>query len=117
MHEYSLARSLIRQVQQLLTEHTCDHVLRVHVSIGEFSGVEPELLSSAYEQLIEGTPLAKSKLVLERVPLEARCEGCGSLFLIDRFQFVCPECHDRRLTIVRGEEMILESLTLETVAA
>ena len=51
MHERSLVRSLLAQVQALAAEHPADRVAAIRVRIGEFSGVEPELLQSAYEEL------------------------------------------------------------------
>ena len=35
------------------------------------------------------------------------------MFAIKRFHFECPQCNSRDLEIVRGEELVLESITVE----
>jgi hydrogenase nickel incorporation protein HypA/HybF len=112
MHELSLARALLRQVEELRQSHRADGVRTVRVSVGEFSGVEADLLSSAFCELTEGTPMEGARLSIERVPLEARCAVCEHEFPVRTFRFVCPHCEARDVWIVRGEELMLETLTL-----
>ena len=113
MHERSLARALLRQVQQIADENLAARVVSIRVQIGEFSGVEAELIASAYEDLVADTPLRHAALELQRVPLEAVCGQCGSRFRIKRFNFQCDYCSGNQLTIRGGEEMLLESVTME----
>lgn len=113
MHERSLVRALLRQVEILAAEHAASRVTGIRVRIGEFSGVEPELLQSAYEDLTEHTMLREADLVIEQVPLEAICQQCGTRFHVDNFHFECAECSSTELTIAGGEELLLESVTME----
>jgi hydrogenase nickel incorporation protein HypA/HybF len=113
MHERSLVKSLIRQVKDLSREHAGDHVLSIHVRIGEFSGVDADLLSAAYEELAQGTPLSSGQLEIQKVPLEAVCQQCGHQFRVERFRFECDKCGSRRLELRGGEELLLESVTFE----
>lgn len=112
MHEQSLVRALLRQVQQIALENSHGRVLSIRVRVGEFSGVEPELLTSAYHQLVRETELFGAGLEVERVPLEAVCDRCGSQFPIERFDFHCDQCGSLHLTL-RGEELLLDSVTME----
>jgi len=116
MHEASLMRTLIRQVAAIAEQHAAARVVEVSVSVGEFSGVEPELLRIAFQRQIEGTPLGGAELGLARVPLEGVCEQCHREFAIEGFCFVCPHCESSRVTVVRGEEMVLESVVFEDIA-
>jgi hydrogenase nickel incorporation protein HypA/HybF len=113
MHERSIVRALLRQVQQIAIENSAGRVLSIRVHIGEFSGVEPELLASAYDELVEDTPLCGAALDLQRVPLEAVCDQCGNRFRVERFSFQCTRCGNRHLTLRGGEEMLLDSVTME----
>jgi hydrogenase nickel incorporation protein HypA/HybF len=112
MHELSLARALLRQVEELRQSHRAAGVRTVRVSVGEFSGVEADLLDTAFCHLTEGTPLEGARLSIERVPLEARCTVCKHEFAVRGFRFFCPRCDARDVRIVGGEELMLESLTL-----
>jgi len=113
MHERSLIRSLLRQVQSLAADHPDDRVAAIRVRIGEFSGVEPELLKSAYEELAAPTSLCGAEFMIERVPLEATCDQCGKSFAVENYRFQCPDCGSLRLTICGGEELLLESISME----
>jgi len=113
MHERSLVRSLLRQVQALATEHPDDRVVAIRVRIGEFSGVQPELLQSAYDELAAPTSLCGAELMVQCVPLEATCDQCGKMFAVKNYRFQCPDCGSLRLTVCGGEELLLESISME----
>ena len=113
MHERSLVRALLRQVEVLAAEHPATRVIGIRVRIGEFSGVEAELLQSAYDDLIEYSALSGAELSVEQVPLEAVCEQCGQRFHIDNYQFECTKCGSVKLEISGGEELLLDSIQLE----
>ena len=113
MHERSLVRSLLRQVQALAAEHPTNRVVSIKVRIGEFSGVEPELLHSAYLEMVEHSSVRGAELAIERVSLEAVCDQCSKLFAVENYHFQCPHCGSLRLTIHGGEEMLLDSISME----
>jgi hydrogenase nickel incorporation protein HypA/HybF len=113
MHERSLVKALLRQVENLAAAHPGSHIVSIHVHIGEFSGVEPELFATAYDELVTQTPLRGAALNLERVALEAVCDQCGSRFRIERFKFQCGKCGSLRLAIHGGEELLLDSVKME----
>ncbi len=115
MHERSLVRALLKQVEDLAAEHVGSRVAAVRVRVGEFSGVESSLLASAYDELIEETPLRESELVVKCVPLEATCDSCGENFRIERYNFRCNRCGSFQLSLRGGEELLLESVTMEDV--
>jgi hydrogenase nickel incorporation protein HypA/HybF len=115
MHEYSLAQSLVRQVIELQQREHATRVNAVYVRVGEFAGVDAELLRSAAESLASEMPdLASARIVLETVPLRARCSSCEREFPVENFRFACPHCGGRQVTIVHGEELQLERIELET---
>ena len=113
MHEASLVRTLIRQVEALASEQGKARVVEVSVSIGEFSGVEPDLLRIAFERQIFGTALCDARLSLVRVPLEGFCSKCQLVFAIEAFRFICPGCGGSHVNVNRGEEMMLEGVVFE----
>ena len=113
MHERSLVHALLCQVETLMRQQQADRVLNVHVSVGEFSGVEPDLFRSAFEDVVIDSPLRGAQLNLRQVPLQARCDRCARKFLVARFCFECPACQSKQVTILRGEDLMLESVTLE----
>ena len=113
MHERSLVRALLRQVHELQTGHQADRVIALRVSIGEFSGVEADLFQSAFDDLVDGSSICGARLELHQVALEASCESCSCEFAVKNYQFKCPSCGIPQVQIVRGDGMVLESVTLE----
>jgi hydrogenase nickel incorporation protein HypA/HybF len=113
MHEFSLAKTLIGQVDRLRQEHAGARVISVCVEVGELSGVELELLQSAFGVLTAESPLRGTNLELQAVPLVAHCDACGHEFQVRRFTFRCSKCDDTRLTLLRGEHLVLREVTLE----
>jgi len=116
MHEYSIARSLMKQVTTIARREGADRVTAVAVSVGEFSGVDPDLLRSAVEHLGASGATKSAAWTIRPVPLTARCEACAGEFAVVHFRFVCPACGSSETRIVTGEELLLESVTLEAGA-
>lgn len=117
VHEFSLASVLLKQVETIRRQEGAERVLGVRVSVGEFSGVEPDLFQEAFESLVAESALGEVDLQLNRVPLQSRCDDCDRAFAVERFRFQCPDCQSRRLTITGGQELVLESVTVEQGAS
>lgn len=111
MHEYSLMRGLLTQVEALRHQHAADQVVSIRLVIGEFSGIEADLLQSAFEDLAQGTASAGAKLELVRTHLGARCADCKNVFNVENFHFVCPQCRSQHVVIEQGEELLLDTVT------
>jgi hydrogenase nickel incorporation protein HypA/HybF len=114
MHETSLVRSLLRQVEQIAAQHGGACVTRVEVEIGPLSGVEPLLVRSAFDRLVDRSRWPSAELAIEEVSLQAFCPSCGAEFMIEDFSFRCPRCASRSVRITRGDEFRLLNVTIET---
>jgi hydrogenase nickel incorporation protein HypA/HybF len=113
MHETSLVQSLLTQVITILHGHPGSRVESIRVEIGPLSGVEPLLISSAFDRLVEATPCRGAALRIEQIDLTARCRDCGSEFVVPQFHFVCTSCASNRVTILRGDEFRLLDVTID----
>lgn len=112
MHEYSLILSLIERVEQEIKTHgaTCAH--RIKISVGELSGVEADLLQSAYEIARESTPsLSHAELVVSRVAALWQCRECHRE-VSSQESLLCTACKSPA-ELVKGGEILLESVELE----
>lgn len=111
MHESSLVRSLLGQVETIRVEQDGLAVDEVRIEIGPLSGVEPLLVSSAFSQLAPACGMDGARLVIDEVPLSARCPACGlvevSLALVS-----CSICGSSEVQIVSGDEVRLKSVTI-----
>jgi hydrogenase nickel incorporation protein HypA/HybF len=113
MHEISLVRSLIKQVQNVVANEGGGKVSAIHVSIGPLSGVEPMLVQCAFEQLAPESQLNHAILTIDGTQLEAICERCNASFIVESFCFQCPTCQSRSVRITKGDEFRLLSVSVE----
>ena len=112
MHERSLVRALIRQVEHVVADNGGRPVAEVRVKVGPLSGVEPLLLRSAFEHCAPATCAANAKLVIDEVPLIAVCEGCDHTFELADYRFRCPRCEAESVRVTQGDDFQLVSVTI-----
>ena len=113
MHEESLTRSLLRQVDELARQNRATEVEEIEVECGPLSGVEPLLLQSAFERLQSSFGLTRSaKLAIREVGLEIVCLDCHAHSQLTEFHFVCPICDSTSLRVVRGDSLLLLDVRL-----
>ena len=122
MHEVSLVQSLLEQVDRIVTEQGGRAAVEVRVEIGPLSGVEPLLVKAAFDQLtgrrshetsVRALTSLATTLIIDEVPLTARCGSCHTEFIVERFRFVCPHCGLRETNVVRGDAFRLMSVTVD----
>jgi hydrogenase nickel incorporation protein HypA/HybF len=113
MHESSLVQALLRQIESIMRDNQATRVISLRVNVGAFSGVEPELFRYAYDALSEDSPVRGARLEMEVVPLECHCRECDDEFAVQDFRFECPSCESSSVSVIRGEGIVLENVTLE----
>lgn len=115
MHERSLAQALLNQIAEIANCHPSSQVAVIRISIGLFSGVEPELFRLALESMLPESPYRDAKIEMKVVDIEAHCPQCDHVFPVAAFSFTCPQCGCQRTNVVQGEDLVLESLILKEV--
>jgi hydrogenase nickel incorporation protein HypA/HybF len=111
MHEYSIVQSLLGQVQHSISRYDVASVRSVRVRIGSLSGVDPELLRTAYDLCVPGTLCAGAKLEIEYVPVLWRCPRCDQNGREGQ-PLTCTAC-GVPMRLVAGDEIVLEKIDLE----
>lgn len=110
MHEQSLVRALLRQVDRTRRAAGGGQVVGVRVSLGPLSGVEPLLVQNAFAILAPETLGAQVELTIEMVALSAVCRGCEHEFQMPDFDFRCPRCGGRAVRVTGGDAFQLVSV-------
>jgi hydrogenase nickel incorporation protein HypA/HybF len=113
MHEVSLVKALLKQVDKILDEHAAPKAAGIEVEIGPLSGVEIELVQSAFDQLATTPTFDGARLSIQESPLVIECLVCGCESKLNQFVFRCTECDSGRVRVVRGDEFRLLSVTVE----
>jgi hydrogenase nickel incorporation protein HypA/HybF len=115
MHETSLVQSLLAQAEAIMKEHGGQSMQSIRVEIGPLSGVEPLLVKSAFDRLAASTACRGAALIVEEVPLAARCRACDDHFEVQSFRFACPSCASTSIQVLRGDEFRLLDVTISAV--
>jgi hydrogenase nickel incorporation protein HypA/HybF len=111
VHEYSIVQALVERVGAEARARGATAVHRLSIRVGELSGVEPELLTTAYDTFRERTICEGAELDLQVVAARWECPGCGRA--IRRGEVLtCPACGlPARLS--QGDEIMLDRIEME----
>ena len=110
MHELSIAESVVGIASRQADGR---RVTKVQMKVGYLRQVVPSALTFGFGLLAEGTPAEGAELEVEQVPAEGRCRGCGAESRHDSLPLQCTGCGSFDLEILKGEELMVESLELE----
>ena len=116
MHEMSICQALMDQVERIVNEQGASKVDRILLSIGPLSGVEPELLSRAYEVSRAGTVAENAELEIESGPIVVECRSCGASGNAGVSRLVCPSCGDWQVNLTQGDELLLLRLEVSGIS-
>jgi len=111
MHEYSIVQSLVDRVDAEVKSRGATTVHRLSIRIGELSGVDPELLMTAYETFRHRTVCERAELDLTIVAARWTCERCGRR--IEPGSLLKCEICDRPAVLAEGDEIILDRIEME----
>ena len=134
MHEYSIVQSLVDSVEKAVEDRqsclsgrtglsagqtglsagqTGLSVLHVNVQIGELSGVDCELLTTAFEVFRAGTICERATMTIDRTPVRWACPKCKAE--IPRGgPLRCRACQEPA-QLTSGDEIILQRIEMEAV--
>lgn len=115
MHELSIALSIVDIAAEEAERQGGRRVVAVHLKLGPLCGVVKEALLSAFELAREGSPLSGAELLVEEVPLTAYCPTCAAEQPVASvLQLTCPACGTPTPQVLRGRELEVVALEIET---
>lgn len=113
MHEYSIVQSLLESCEEHAQQNDAKEVTKVVVKIGVLSGVEPELLETAFNTFKEKTVCNNAQFVMNVQDIVIECLDCNTTSTLAKREFTCPKCQSINIDVKEGEEMYLMSLEME----
>lgn len=116
MHEMSICQALMDQVERIASDKGASLVDKIVLSIGPLAGVEPELLSRAYEISRAGTVAENAELEIETGPIVVECRSCGASGEARVSRLVCPACGDWQVNLTQGDELLLLRLEVSGIS-
>lgn len=107
MHETDMTKALILTVTEWLDQQPGNPTVeRVHLTVGEFTCVEPASLQFAFAAQTRGSALDGVELVIDEVPLVAFCHPCQQEYRPNVGErYACPHCQAPMEDIRSGREL------------
>ena len=131
MHETDMTKALILTIREWLDEQARSpsrpfaefseqsseqlenqasvKIEKVHLTVGEFTCVEPASLQFAFSAQTEDTFLEGVQLQIKEVPLVAFCHSCQQSYRPQiGLQYACPQCQSPMEDIRSGRELKID---------
>ena len=113
MHEYSIVQSLLESCEEHAKQNEAKEVTKVVVKIGVLSGVEPDLLKTAFDTFKEQTVCHNADFIMNIQKIMIECHNCNTQSELEKNEFSCPKCDSTDIKVLDGEDMFLMSLEME----
>jgi len=113
MHEVDMTKCLLLSMNQWQQLHApaIPTVQRVHLQVGAFTCVEPEQLVFTWGVAVQDSWLAGARLVIESLPLVARCLQCNGTYTPSPASAYRSPCCDQPMEeIISGRELRIRSV-------
>jgi hydrogenase nickel incorporation protein HypA/HybF len=114
VHEYSIVQSLIDLSEENAKKNNAKKITKLEIKVGVLSGVEVDLLETAFNTFKEGTICEDAEFIIHIQPIVVKCRECNQENSLEKNEYSCPNCNSQNLEVLDGEEMYLMSLELET---
>lgn len=117
MHELAVAQALVEQVDAVIDQHQASRAILIRVRIGPLAGVVPDLLATAFPLAAADSRMEHAELEFTHAPIRVHCQTCGAETEAAMNRLLCGACGDWHTRILSGDELLLESVELETAPA
>lgn len=108
MHELSIARNIISEVEDAATRNDVSDITSVTVQVGRLCGVVAGALTFGFELAREGTLLAEAELIIEDEPVVVWCPEGDHTVELSEMIFRCPDhgCQTPEILSGKGMEIL-----------
>lgn len=115
MHEMALTRGIVDTAVDYARRSDAQRVRAIFLRIGFARDIVDELLQSCFSYYARNTIARDASLIIQRVPVTARCNACGCVFplnLDDDTTWRCPVCGTRDYRAQSGTEFVIDSIAV-----
>jgi len=113
MHEQSIVASLLNLALENAGKAHARKIIGINLVVGDYTGVVEDSVNFYFAFLSKNTIAAGAKIKYAHVPGQLRCRDCDVLFPLQKHDYHCPKCKGRRVEIVGGRELYIETMEVE----
>ena len=114
MHELAVTQQLLQLALKQAASAGAQRVTALSLAIGEMSTFSDDAVGFCWEHVARGTICEDATLRFTRVPAALTCLDCGQVHRWQGEPMPCPSCGSLRLELSAGDDLLLESIEVET---
>ena len=88
-------------------------VRRINLQVGKLTAIVPDSLRFCFDLVVKDTPLDGAELVIEELPVVARCKDCPNEWTVAHAVFTCSTCQSGSIDLLTGRELDITSIEIE----
>ena len=113
MHELAVTQSALQVALEHAERASARRITRINLVIGKLSGIVDESVQFCFDFISQGTLAEGAQLAFEWRPVRLRCRACGSEFVLQDEDWLCPACQSLGGDIIAGREFCIDSIEVE----
>ena len=113
MHEFGIVQNIVDQAVAAGARHGAKRITTIYLKLGELNEIEPSTLEFLFAGMSRGTTAEGARVETDLVPSSLECRRCGHTFSAPSRVTACPRCGSVDYKVLRGDELIIESLEVE----
>jgi len=113
MHEMSVAQSILKIVLNEAERNGATKVKIVRIRAGELRGIVRDQLAFFFDFITKDTLAEGAILEVEQVPIKGKCKSCEHVFMVQNYEFLCPECTSKDVDVLEGLELVVKEIEVE----
>ncbi|NLZ53376.1 MAG: hydrogenase maturation nickel metallochaperone HypA [Thermoanaerobacteraceae bacterium] len=113
MHELSITSEILDVVLSELAAEDYNKIIRIDITIGDFSGIVSENVNYYFRLLSRDTPAAGAALTFTYKKSKFRCISCGRTYERCNFSILCPVCNGRGTLVESCTSIYISRIEVE----
>ena len=113
MHELSVTQGLLKICLEEGKKHNIKRIKEINIKVGELTDLVPNCISYYFNIIAKDTIAENTRINIERIPVEIKCNKCSYKGRLGKNNYVCPRCKGNKYEIIRGREFYLDTLEVE----
>jgi len=102
--------NVVRSVEKFARENGVTQIDTLVLQVGELSPAVPRYIEACYPAAVDGTLLQETKLKIEIIPGNVKCEECGETFNLLENEQKCPTCGADNWEVLSGKEFMIKEI-------
>ena len=113
MHELAVTKGLLKICLEEGEKHKIKKIRKINIKVGELTDLLPACIEYYFNIVSKDTIAENTKINVEKIPVEIKCNECGYRGVLGKNNYVCPKCKGIVYEITKGKEFYLDTMEVD----